>query len=501
MIFWMNAFRMWYQRAPLMRVKLFTWLKPLIKLICLSLLILLGLRIFELQRGPALELWHTYVPKEKQAKELDKLGWPQYIDIENSLFDAVRTEVTEKLTSKQRIPGNRYFSGSPVYPEKFSTDWNRSYILEPQGPAVGAVVLLHGLTDSPYSLRHIARRYVAHGYVAIAIRLPAHGTVPAALTDVKWEDWLAATRLAVREARRRIGPSQPLHLVGFSNGGALALKYALDSLENKELTKPDRIILISPMIGITRFARFAGFAALPAILPPFAKAAWLTILPEFNPFKYNSFPVNAASQSHRLTTVLQQQITRLANEGRLVELPPVLTFQSVMDFTVSTRAIIRSFYANLPANGSELVLFDLNRASKLGLLLRPSADTAVERLLNAPPRKYRSVIITNANNDSVDVVERVTNAGTVNERIFPLGLTYPRDVYSLSHVAIPFPMNDSLYGLFPDSMDYGVQLGTIASHGERQVLIVSLDSILRLSSNPFFPYMIQRIEEQLPKRS
>jgi hypothetical protein len=36
------------------------------------------------------------------------------------------------------------------------------------------------------------------------------------------------------------------------------------------------------MIGITRFARFAGLAALPAILPAFAKAAWLSVLPEFN---------------------------------------------------------------------------------------------------------------------------------------------------------------------------------------------------------------------------
>lgn len=481
-----------------MRTKLFKLLKSLIKFVCLGLIILLGLRVVDSQRGPALELWHTYVPKEKQAKELDKLNWGEYIRIENTLFNAVRTEVTEKLTNKQRIPGNRYFYGSPVYPEKFATDWNRSYILEPQSPAVGAVILLHGLTDSPYSLRHIAKRYVAHGYVAIAIRLPAHGTVPAALTDVKWEDWLAATRLAVREARRRIGPSQPLHLVGFSNGGALALKYALDSIENNQLKKPDKIILISPMIGITRFARFAGFAALPAILPPFAKAAWLNILPEFNPFKYNSFPVNGARQSHRLTAALQQQIVRLANENRLIELPPVLTFQSVMDFTVSTSAIITAFYANLPANGSELVLFDLNRAAKLGLLLRPSADTAVTRLLNDPPRKFRSVIITNANEGSIDVVERVTEAGAVNERISPLGLAYPRDVYSLSHVALPFPINDSLYGLSPDSNEYGVQLGTIASRGERQVLIVSLDSILRLSSNPFFPYMIKRIEENIP---
>ena len=172
-----------------------------------------------------------------------------------------------KLDPEERIPVNRYFDGSPIYPGHFSQDWNRSYMLEPDGPPVGAVVFLHGLTDSPYSLRHIARRYREHGYVSIAMRLPGHGTVPAALTDVEWEDWLAATRLAVREARKRIGPSAPLHLVGFSNGGALALMYALEALDNNELTRPDRIVLISPMVGITSFARFAGLAGLPAIIP------------------------------------------------------------------------------------------------------------------------------------------------------------------------------------------------------------------------------------------
>ena len=143
-------------------------------------------------------------------------------------------------------------------------------MLEPEGAPVGAAVLLHGLTDAPYSQRHIAARYAEHGFVAIVPRLPAHGTVPAALTEVEWEDWMAATRLAVREARARIGPDLPLHLVGFSNGGALAMKYALDAIEDPALSPPDRLVLISPMIGITAFARFAGVAGLPAILPNFA---------------------------------------------------------------------------------------------------------------------------------------------------------------------------------------------------------------------------------------
>ena len=179
----------------------------------------------------------------------------------------VRTNVTEKLDGGGPGPRQPLLRRQPDLPGHFATDWNRSYILEPAGEPVGAVVLLHGLTDSPYSLRHVARRYRDHGFVAVAIRLPAHGTVPAALAEVDWEDWSAATRLAVREARRRAGGARPLHVVGFSNGGALAMKYALDALEDKRLARPDRIVLISPMIGITAFARFAGVVRLAGDLP------------------------------------------------------------------------------------------------------------------------------------------------------------------------------------------------------------------------------------------
>jgi alpha-beta hydrolase superfamily lysophospholipase len=114
--------------------------------------------------------------------------------------------------------------------------------------------------------------------------------------------------------RRRTEPTAPLHLVGFSNGGALALMYELDSIGDENCLA--RIGFISPMVGITRFARFAGLAGLPAILPAFAKAAWLGIVPEFNPFKYNSFPVNGARQSYRLTQALQERIARYAREGK-----------------------------------------------------------------------------------------------------------------------------------------------------------------------------------------
>ena len=482
----------------MVRTKVLRWLKWTAILLTVAVLTFLAVRVYETQRGPPLEVWHTHVPQELHVAALDKTDWAGYLAKEAGLFEDLRREVSQKLTPDERVPINRYFEGSPVYPSHFSQDFNRSFVLEPDGPPRGVVVLLHGLTDSPYSQRHIAGVYRDHGYVALVIRLPGHGTVPAGLTEVTWEDWMAATRLAIREARRRVPAPAPLYLVGFSNGGALALKYALDAIANQDLPQADRIVLISPMIGITRFARFAGLAGLPAIFPPFAKAAWLAILPEFNPFKYNSFPVNGARESFRLTEVLQRQILDLRRGGRLGELPPLLTFQSVMDFTVSTPAIISGLYAQLPSNGSELVLFDVNRTVKFGPLLRPSADTALSRLLPPAVRSYRTTVITNATETSSEVEERSVDAGGMDERRRPLGIAYPPGVYSLSHVALPFPMNDALYGMTPDEpVSFGPNLGALAPRGERNVLITSLDALLRVASNPFYPYLAERIGEDI----
>ena len=290
------------------------------------MVIFFSIRIYNSLSGPRLELWHTFVPHEMNDEAIDATDWAGYLAAENQLFDEVKTNVTQQLESEQKIPLNRYYEGSLIYPDRFENNWNRSYIMQPEGNPKGAVVLLHGLTDTPYSLRHVADLYRQRGFVVIAIRLPAHGTVPSALSKVHWRDWMAATRLAVREAKRLTSPEAPLHLVGFSNGGALAMKYTLDTLDDPNLAKPQQVILISPMIGVTSFARFAGIAGLPAIFPPFANAAWLSVTPEFNPFKYNSFPVNGARQSYLLTSVLQQQIYQDSQDKKLAALPPILTF-------------------------------------------------------------------------------------------------------------------------------------------------------------------------------
>ncbi len=60
-----------------------------------------------------------------------------------------------------------------------------------------------------------------------------------------------------------------------------------------------------------------------------------------------------------------------------------------------------------------------------------------------------------------------------------------------------FPIDDSLYGTDPEDKEFGVHLGNQQPRGERSTLIRGADTLVRASCNPFFPYVITRIEEGL----
>jgi len=87
---------------------------------------------------------------------------------------------------------------------------------------------------------------------------------------------------------------------------------------------------------------------------------------------------------------------------------------------------------------------------------------------------------------TLDVVGQVTPSGSATVQTLPPGLRYPPDVRSSSLVALPFPPGDGLYGAQP---------GAMAARGEQAALIVSLDALIRMSSNPFFPHLLQRVDE------
>jgi alpha-beta hydrolase superfamily lysophospholipase len=453
------------------------------------------------RRLPDLQPWHRIVPRDARAADFSpRSTLADYLAIEDAAFKTVDDQIEHRLDPAWRLPANRYNPDAKSYPGRLETNWNRTQVLAPSGTVVGGALLIHGLTDSPYSMRTIGEDLRARGYHVLALRMPGHGTVPAGLTDVTWEDWLAAVRVGARHLRTTIGVDKPLVLVGYSNGGALAMKYALDAVEGSGDPQASRIVLLSPMIGVAPFAWLTRVISMLGPVPFFEKARWLDVYPEYNPFKYNSFPANAGLQTWRLTTTLQRQMVRVAGAGFGAKLPPVLTFHSIVDATVSTPAVVHAMYDVIADERSEIVLFDINRSSGLVPFIRPDDATLLTRLTDAASRRYRRTLVTNRDSSSLDVVEKSIAPGgtTIDQR--PLGVAWPRDVFSLSHVAIPFPLSDPVYGR--EEVAGGpavIRLGLLSPRGERAVFSVPSDTLMRLTCNPFFEYMEGRLTAWLTR--
>ena len=70
---------------------------------------------------------------------------------------------------------------------------------------------------------------------------------------------------------------------------------------------------------------------------------------------------------------------------------------------------------------------------------------------------------------------------------------WPRGVISLSHVALPFPPDDPLYGRFPPEDRNTLFLGQAEIRGERGLLQISTDWLLRIRYNPFYDFMEKRV--------
>jgi alpha-beta hydrolase superfamily lysophospholipase len=469
--------------------------------VVLVFLTLLFARAFAQRRLPPLKPWHHALSKEVKASEItDSWTLADYLRREDEVFRQMNETVLPAAAPEDRHVFNRYWPDSPINPEKFARNWNRTTELVPDGPIRGGALLIHGLTDSPYSVRAEAELLRSLGYYALCLRMPGHGTVPGGLVEADWEDWRAAVRLGAKHVRQRAGAGTPLVLAGYSNGGALSVQYALDTLDDPSLPKPDRVILFSPMIGVSPFAPLARTVARIGSIPYFERSRWMDVLPEYIPFKYSSFPAHAGHQTGELTRAIQSSVRSAAASGKIKNLAPILAFVSMVDSTVETPATFDRLFAFLPENGSELVLFDLNHFEFVAPFLKRNYDAQVAALFASPSRSYRIALLTNAASNTRDVVARVEEPRKTEPVVTPLGMGWPPHLFSLSHLAVPFRPDDPVFGIQPDmSVSYGPRLGQIAPRGEKGVLTVTNDQFMRLNCNPFFPYVEERIKAFLPK--
>jgi alpha-beta hydrolase superfamily lysophospholipase len=477
-----------------------------------ALAALLVATIAILNNKPDLKPWHQVNLGAEFSKENPVHSFAEYLDLENRLFRQLQEQISDQIAPKDAHNLNRYHRGSFSNPERWRQNWNRSYELpvDPHStqPARSGVLLIHGLSDSPYSLRKIGIRLHRSGAHVLALRLPGHGTAPAALTRTRWQDMAAAVELAMQHLRKRVGKSCPLSIIGYSNGAALTINYVLKSLEHSHsLPQVTGIVLISPQIAVTPLAEFAVWQARLGRVLGLNKLGWQNVGLEYDPFKYSSFPVNGAVIAHQLTNSNRSRLTRLQNSKELKPFPPVLTFQSVVDATVSSSAVVEELFARLPppehqdeyaARNHELVAFDVNRTLDTQPLLQIAPLTRARAIIEKPERSFVFTLLTNQSQTAPGVVEKRWLPGSANPTIKDTGLHWPQDVYSLSHVALPFAMDDPLYGASPpEALSRRIHLGNSIPRGERGAIRIPPDEILRQRWNPFFPYMEDRMIDWL----
>ena len=443
-----------------------------------------------------LQAWHRLrLEEEFYAGRGDVESFADYLRLEQRLFDELRTRLLDDPGSADPHTIGRYHPGSAPARRALETPYNRSYELTTPDPR-GAVLLVHGLSDSPYSMRALAEIFHAQGYHVLVLRLPGHGTIPSMLRDVTWQDWYAAVAIAAREAARRAGPGRPFLAGGHSTGAALLALHAVRALSDTALPAPQRLYLLSPAIGISELAVLTNVISGLSFLPWFEKSQWIDVLPEYDPYKYNSFPVNAAKQIDRLTRELRRALGAAGEAGRLGGMPRIVVFHSLVDATVKSTEVAHGLLGLLPPRGHELVLFDVNRHAALLGLIAPAPIAHLERIRNATDLPFGLTLIGNRAETSLEIAAYTRAAGSAEVRVEDLPLAWPAGVFSLGHVAIPFPPDDPVYGLTPaaDGLPR-FALGAFPARGESGALLVPPGMLARLRSNPFFSVIRSKVEE------
>jgi carboxylesterase len=132
------------------------------------------------------------------------------------------------------------------------------------------VLVLHGYTGSPQSVRPLAESLASSGCSVVLPLLPGHGTSVEDLLSTRWADWSSAAESSYGELA---GRCDRVFVAGLSMGGTLAIWLALRHAEIAG------VIVVNPLLDppaesfreMLRAMLDSGAASLPAIKSDIAK--------------------------------------------------------------------------------------------------------------------------------------------------------------------------------------------------------------------------------------
>jgi hypothetical protein len=167
-------------------------------------------------------------------------------------------------------------------------------------------------------------------------------------------------------------------------------------------------------------------------------------------------------------------------------------FLSAVDATVSTDAVVDNLLEHLAPGRHELVLFDINRTSVKESVLVADPGPLTARLMADGALPFALSLIANESPETGDVVVSRKESLSTQVSTRALSLSWPSGVISLSHIALPIPPDDPVYGEHPREDTDIIFLGQMPIRGERGLLQFSSDWLLRLRHNPFYSFLETR---------
>ncbi len=195
--------------------------------------------------------------------------------------------------------------------------------------ANASLLLIHGLFSFPEEMETLALFLNKHGFSTFIPQLAGHGTAPEDLARTKYEDLYDMVISAFNYIKS--WHSKFLFVVGFSLGGALAIRLAVDRSEF------DGLVLIAPMIKIR-----SSMIKLIPLLKHLVKYKSVDLEENQRTHgydiprrRYDREPLSAIHEAYRITKDIQHYISRVD--------VPVCVIQGTADKTINPESVYLAF--------------------------------------------------------------------------------------------------------------------------------------------------------------
>jgi carboxylesterase len=238
------------------------------------------------------------------------------------------------------------------------------------------VLLCHGFTGSPQSLRPWAEHLAAAGLTVALPVLPGHGTRWQDMQATRWEDWYAEV---ARELRGLLDTCAEVFVFGLSMGGGLALKLAADFGEQVA-----GVVVVNPSVRSDTPAT-ALLPVLRHLVPSLPGVANDIALPGATELGYDRTPLHAAWSLTRLWREVQQALPRVTQPVLLLHSPQdhvvspansALVLSRISSVDVTERLCERSFHvATLDFDAGQIFEESLGFVRRLSKATQPTKAT------------------------------------------------------------------------------------------------------------------------------